>query len=91
MHGVSWEHSLALIAMLASIRIEPSSASTEDLETDLDNSQEAEFPEDNQQESLEEPERRLTAKPPQRRQGGWSFNWPSWWPFRRPSKPKGSH
>ncbi|HEY9724917.1 MAG TPA: hypothetical protein V6D50_00585 [Chroococcales cyanobacterium] len=88
MHGVSWEYSLALIAMLASIRIEPSSASTEDLETDLDNSQDAEFPEENQQESLTKPERRLMAPPPRQGRGGWSFNWP--WPFGRRRKRGGS-
>ena len=87
MHGVSWEHSLALIAMLASISIESSSDST-DLETDLDHSQDAEFPEENQQEPLATPERRLMAPPPRRRRGGWSFKWP--WPFGRRRRPGGS-
>lgn len=87
MHGVSWEHSLALIAMLASISIESSSDST-DLETDLDNSQHAEPSEENQQESLAKPERRLMAPPPQRRRRGWSFKWP--WPFGRRKRPGGS-
>jgi hypothetical protein len=88
MHGVSWEHSLALIAMLASVRIETSSASTEDLETDLDNAQDAEFLEENQQASLETPPRRLTAAAPQQGRGRWTFQWP--WPFGRRRRRNGS-
>ncbi len=96
MHEVSWEHSLAFIAMLASISIMlasisigTASAATEDLETDLDNPEDAKLPQENQQASLAKPERQLTASPPQ--QKAWSFNWPGWWPFGGTKKQGGSH
>lgn len=94
MNEMIWENSFALIAMLASISfilasisIGTSSDSTEDLETDLDNPEDAERPEENQQKSLAKPERRLMSSAPQ--QGGLSLNLRS--PFKRRKRRNGSH
>jgi len=94
MYEMSWEDSFALIAMLASISfilasisIGTSADSTEDLETDLDNPEDAERPEENQKESLAKPEIKLMSSLPQQR--GLSFNLRS--PFKRNKRRNGSH